>query len=79
MPYYDFLWTDEIVAHLAEHEVAAGDFEFVVMNPDRLGVRRTSGRPCCWGDTSDGRNLFCVYEFLDDTTIVPVTAYEVDE
>ena len=42
-------------------------------------VSRSSGRPCCWGETSDGRHLFCVYEFLDDMTIIPVTAYEVPD
>ena len=42
-----------------------------------FGVSRSSGRPCCWGEAADGRTLFCVYEFLDDLTIVPVTAYDV--
>jgi hypothetical protein len=38
MAYFDFQWTDEIVAHLEEHGV---------------------------------------YEYLDETTIVPFSAYEV--
>lgn len=76
MPYFDFLWTDEIVEHRAEHGVARSDFEHAVTNPDRVSVSRSSGRPCCWGETEDGRALFCVYEFLDDMTIIPVTAYE---
>jgi hypothetical protein len=33
MPWYHFLWTDEIVAHLAENGVSQDDFEHVVMNP----------------------------------------------
>ena len=77
MPYYEFFWTDEIIEHLAEHGIGQKDFEEVVSNPTRLGVSRSSGRPCCWGKTPDGRQLFCVYEFLDDITIIPVTAYEV--
>ena len=48
-------------------------------DPKRLGMSRSSGRPCCWGETADGRRLFCVYEFLDDITIIPVTAYEVSD
>ena len=79
MPYYEFLWTDEIIAHLEEHGVSQWHYEHVVSNPRRVGVSRSSGRPCCWGQTADGRELFCVYEFLDDMTIVPVTAYEVSE
>ncbi len=77
MPYYEFLWTDEIIGHLAENGVSREDFEELVSNPKRLGVSRSSGRPCCWGDTADGRQLFFVYEYLDDITIIPVTAYEV--
>ena len=79
MPYFEFLWTEEIVDHLAEHGVTREDFEEVVSNPDRLDVSRSSGRPCCWGETADGRRLFCVYEYLDEITIIPVTAYEVPD
>jgi hypothetical protein len=77
MPYYVCVWTDEIAAHLAEHGVSPEDFEEVVSNPRRVSVSRSSGRPCCWGETADGRPLFCVYEFLVDLTIIPVTGYEV--
>lgn len=78
MPYYEFVWTDEIIEHLAEHGVAPKDFEAAVMNPNRVSVSRSTGRPCCWGEAVDGRQLFCVYEFLDDMTIIPVTAYEAE-
>jgi hypothetical protein len=77
VPYFEFVWTDEIINHLAEHDVNREEFEEVVSNPDRVGVSRSTGRPCCWGQTAKGRTLFCVYEFLDDLTIIPVTAYEV--
>ncbi len=77
MPYFEFVWTDEIVQHLAEHGVNQQEFEQVVSNPDRVGLSRSTGRPCCWGETMEGRPLFCVYEYLDDMTIIPVTAYRV--
>lgn len=77
MPYFEFVWTDEIVEHLAEHDVTPDEFEEVVSHPAHTEVSRSSGRPCCWGETAAGRRLFCVYEFADDTTIIPVTAYEV--
>ena len=79
MPYFEFLWTEEITMHLVEHGVSREDFEEVVSNPNRVSVSRSSGRPCCWGEAADGRELFCVYEFLDDMTIIPVTAYEVSD
>lgn len=77
MASYEFLWTDEIIDHLSEHGVAPEDFEEIVNFPDIRGTSRSSGRPCCWGQTPDGRFLICVYERLDDLNILPVTAYEV--
>ena len=79
MPYFEFVWNDEIIAHLAEHGIDTEEFEQVVSHPARRGVSRSSGRPCCWGETTDGRSLFCVYEQLDDLTIIPITAYEVSQ
>lgn len=76
MPYFEFIWTDEIIAHLAEHGVTVVEFEYAVTYPSRRGISRSSGRPCCWGETAEGRELFCVYEYLDDSTIIAVTAYE---
>jgi hypothetical protein len=76
MPYYEFFWLDETIEHLAEHGVEPVEFEEVVSAPDTIGESRSSGRPCCWGETSDGRYLFCVFEKLDELTILPITAFE---
>jgi len=74
--YFDFVWTNEIVQHLAEHRVKPEDFEEVVSYPDLRATSRSSGRPCCWAELEDGRYILCVYEYLDDNTFLPVTAYE---
>jgi hypothetical protein len=79
MAFFNFLWTDEIVEHAAEHDLTQDDFEYVVSNPTRRGVSRSSGLPAVWGYTEDGRYIIAVYEELDDGTILPVTAYEVPE
>lgn len=79
MPYYDFLWTDEILDHLAEHGISADDFEEVVTNPKRTGKSRSTGNPASWGYTKDGRYIIAVYQKIDFGTVVPVTAYEVPE
>jgi len=76
MPYYEFFWLDDTIGHLAEHDVRPEEFEEVVSNPDEIGESRSSGRPCCWGETSNGRYLFCVFEKIDEMTIIPITAYE---
>jgi hypothetical protein len=79
MAYFDFIWTEDLVDHLAEHGVSQDDFEAVVCQPVSKGYSRSSGLPAAWGYTNDGRYLIAVYEELDDMTILPVTAYEVPE
>jgi hypothetical protein len=74
-----YLWTDEIIAHLAEHDVSPEDFEYVLENPTMQGKSDSSGLPCVWGFTEDGRHLIAVYQRLDDLTLLPVTAHEVPE
>ncbi len=76
MPFYFFQWTDEIEAHLAEHDVDREEFEEVLTSPDRVEPSRTSDRQVAIGETSQGRLLVCVYEHFDETTIIPVTAFE---
>jgi hypothetical protein len=71
MPAFDFLWTDEIVEHLAEHGISQDDFEKVVCNPTRKGYSRSSGLPCVWGYTEDGHYIIAVYEEIDAITILP--------
>ena len=79
MPYFDFLWTDDIIDHIAEHGVSQEDFEEVVGDPVRTGQSRSSGLPAAWGFTGDGRYVIAIYEQLDEFTVLPVTAYEVPE
>lgn len=72
-----FLWSDEVIEHLDEHGVTPEEFEEIVKFPEARGQSPRTRRPCCWGHAHDGRFLICVYEVIDDTTILPVTAYEV--
>jgi hypothetical protein len=79
MPYYEFLWNEELVDHIAEHGISQDDFEHVVCSPSSKGHSRSSGLPAGWGYTVDGRYIMVVYEELDDVTLLPVTAYEVPQ
>lgn len=69
MGWFDFLWTAERIEHLAEHGVSLEDFESVIVDPDAIGISRSSGRPMAYGYTSDGRYIACVYEMVDDVTV----------
>ncbi len=79
MAHMDFLWTDDVVGHIAEHGISQDDFEYVVCYPYSKGYSRASGLPAVWGHIPDGRYIMAVYEELDAITILPVTAYEVPE
>ena len=79
MPFYLFIWNDQLEEHLAGHGVTPSEFEEVVCNPDEVDRSRSLGRPIAFGGTSSGKYLACVYELLDQTTVLPVTAYEVED
>ena len=67
------------VQHCLEHEVTKEEVEEVVQDrASRPGVSRTSGEPALFGDTHTGRHLIVVYEAVDEDTIYPITAYDVD-
>ena len=74
MPYFDFFWTDDIIAHIAEHDITPRDFEWVVMHPFDTDQSESSGNPTAFGYTRDGRFIIAIYEYLDEMTILPVTA-----
>lgn len=79
MPYYFFIWTPEIIEHLAQNEVTPEEFEEVVSAPDEEDVSRSTGNPIAIGCTSAGRYLCCVFKRIDEDSIEPVTAYEIGE
>ncbi len=82
---FDFiLWDldddpDGNVRHCLDHDVTKEEVEDVVQDPSsRAGVSRSSGMPVIFGNTRTGRHLIVVYEKIDDATIYPITAYDVD-
>ena len=79
MPYFHFVWTEETIQHVAQHGISQEDFEAVVCDPVGTDRSRSSGLPVAFGYTSDGRYIIAVFQEIDDVTLFPVTAYEVDE
>ncbi len=79
MPYYFFVWDEDNERHTAEHGVTMDEFEEVVCGPDSTGESRATGRPIAFGYTSTGKYLACVYDLVDESTVYPVTAYEIDD
>jgi len=66
------------VVHVAEHGVTQEEVEEVLSNPDCLDRSRTTGRRIAIAETSAGRALLVVFDEIDDTTVYPVTAYEIE-
>ena len=82
MPYYEFIWNEEPggnVEHIAQHGLLPDDVEEVFFNPIDRDVSRSSGLPIVCGFTPDGRYILVVYEQIDESTVYPVTAYEVED
>jgi hypothetical protein len=79
MPFYFFVWTPEIVEHLAEHGVTQDEFEEIVSIPEGEAVSRSTGNPLAFGTTRSGRVLCCVFRRLDDMVIEPITAFEIED
>jgi uncharacterized DUF497 family protein len=77
MAWFEFFWTPEIEAHLAEHGVSPEEFEEVVSSPVFGGKNKTEPRLFADGFTSSRRSLRCIYELEEDEiTVIPVTAFD---
>ena len=84
MPYTTIYWDldddpDGNVQHIAEHDLTKEEVEEVLQNPAGVTDSRSSGRPIAFGETSTGRLIAVVFEEIDDDSVRPVTAYEVEE
>ena len=51
----------------------------MVCDPDEVDQSRSSERSIAFGEASTGKYLACVYELIDEATVLPVTAYEVED
>jgi len=83
MPWFDIVWDESLphgnVAHLAEHGVTQQEAEEVLMNAFVREKSRSSGRWIAFGRTLEGRELAVVYEMIDPITVLPVTAFDLNE
>ena len=71
--------TNGNVQHIDEHDLTPEDVEFVLREADLEAASESSDRPCVFGYTPDDEYIIVVFEWIDEDTILPVTAYEVPE
>jgi len=67
------------VQHVAEHGLTPEDAEDVLFGIHELDTSRSSGNPIALGFTSGGEYICVVFEWVDDETVYPVTAYPLEE
>ena len=67
------------VRHIAEHGLSKEDVEHVLCDPSKIGVSRSSGRPIAFGYTASRTYIAVVYEEVDEDSVYPVTAFELEE
>ncbi len=82
MAWFDYLWLegdDGNIEHIAEHDLTTDDIEYVIENYISERTSRSSGRPMRFGFTPDGRYIAVIFEWINDATVYPVTAYEVED
>lgn len=83
MAWVDIFWNyddpDGNVTHIAEHGLITDDVEHALEHPIGESVSDSSGRPAVYGLALDGRLIYVIYELVDEVTVYPITAYEVEE
>jgi len=75
MAYFICIWTPEATDKCSQHGVSQDDFEHVMANPGFQGQGDGSYLTKT-GFTEDGRLVRCVFDPVDGTYIIPVTAFE---
>lgn len=76
------IWNEEPggnVDHILDHGLTQADVECVLETYESRTVSDSSGDPCVFGYTEDGRYIIVVFEELDADTVYPITAYDVPE
>jgi len=82
--YIDIIWDLDDdpagnVRHIADHGLTKDDVRWVLENPLRREESWSSGRPMVYGYTPDDVYVVVIYEQVDEQTVYPVTAYEIEE
>lgn len=81
MDWIQILWDDSPggnVEHIEEHDLTTDEVDYVLENYESKDFSRSSGCPCVFGYTPDGRYVIVVYE-EEDRMVYPKTAYEIEE
>lgn len=79
MAFFEFIWTDPVLGKLADRDISPDDVEAIITKPEGQDMSRSTGLPVAFGHVADGRFVIVVYRWIDQTTVQPITAYEVPQ
>lgn len=77
MKIHHFIWTEELIDHIAEHNVTPEEVEQVCFGQSLILRAQSTGKNPVYyvlGQTNSGRYLFCVVIQFSDGNGFPVTA-----
>ena len=66
------------VPHIDEHDIAQEEVEEVLEHPVGIERSRSSWLLIAFGETTAGRLIAVVYEEVNEETVYPVTAFDID-
>ncbi len=66
------------VLHIAEHGLTKEDVEDVLYGVHELDTSRRSGHPIAFGFTSTDAYICVVFDWVDEETVYPITAYPLE-
>lgn len=69
---------DGNVCHIGEHGIEPVEVEEVLRSPTSIDVSRSTGRRIAIGETTAGRTLLVVFEEIDESSVYPITAYDLE-
>jgi uncharacterized DUF497 family protein len=80
----DVIWDtddepDGNVQHIEEHGLIKDDVEEVLFGVHELDTSHSSGRPIALGFNTAGEFICVVFEWVENDTVYPVTAYLLDQ
>jgi uncharacterized DUF497 family protein len=78
MPYHEFIWTPHVIEKVSNHGLTVDEVEYVMLNARGVPMEsRSSGRPMYTGYTRFGELLAVIFELIDDTSVLIITAYKI--
>ncbi|MYC96784.1 MAG: BrnT family toxin [Caldilineaceae bacterium SB0661_bin_32] len=75
----ELYWDDYRIEHISQHDVEPDEVWEACEDPFHLSRRHGRDRYLLYGQTSDGRYLFVVLEYFEDSVYKPITARDMTD